>query len=85
MNIHKNREFFVKRFNLENRVIQEIGNGLNKDTEKKFKKIEDWLKITEEMKIRAIKNIELHQMKNNIDKDDEEEEVKCYSDEEDEN
>lgn len=85
VNIHKNREFFVKRFDLENRVEEAIGNGLSKDTEKKFKKIEDWLKITEEMKIRAMKNIEMHQMKNNIDEDEEEEEIKRYSDDENEN
>ena len=63
-NIFKHKRFFSQRFNLKSNDQETvIGNGLSFGTEKKFKKIEEYLDETEEMKKRAIKHIKNHQMK----------------------
>lgn len=63
-NIFKHKRFFRTRFNLDDTSKETfIENGLSRGTETKFKKIEEYLDETEDMKKRAIKHIELHQMK----------------------
>jgi len=63
-NIFKHKKFFCKRFDLIDRDKETfIENGLSRGTEKKFKIIEEYLDQTEDMKKRAIKHIEMHQMK----------------------
>jgi len=63
-NIFKHKKFFRHRFDLETKGLEQIiENGLNRGTESRFKRVEDYLKETEEMKKRAIKHIEQHQFK----------------------
>jgi len=68
-NILKHKKFFKNRFGLkDNEVkIEIIENGLNNETENKFKQVVDYLYDTEEMKKRAIINIDNLIMKNKME------------------
>lgn len=66
-NIHKHQKFLRERFNLEQKDEDHIFDGLAKQTQHKFKQVIDYLNNTEDLKKRALKNLETHQQKKRID------------------
>lgn len=63
-NLLKHQKFFNKRFDLEQKKKVESKQVFGRNTENNFRKVLNYLKDTEELKLRAIKTIENHQLKN---------------------